>query len=85
MGWKVRQNFEQIEQHRILKPAEGYTPHIGMLIASLEYCRMKTKFNVAPLFPYQLDYLQDENSNSIGALLYHMVGVEVSIQELTFS
>lgn len=33
---------EQIESRRILEPIPGYAPHVGMLVASLEYCRVKT-------------------------------------------
>lgn len=65
-------------------PLSGYTPTIGRLVAMMNYARMTTLRAVDGLTMEQLDHLQDERSNSIGALLEHLVAVERSYQVLTF-
>jgi uncharacterized damage-inducible protein DinB len=50
----------------------------------LTYARATTIAAVTGLTTAQLDHLQDEKSNSIGALLAHMAVVERSYQILTF-
>lgn len=57
-------------------PKEGYTPHIGVLVGKLEYNRQMLKYAVDGLSVEQLDYLHDEESNSIGALLLHLAATE---------
>lgn len=57
-------------------PKEGYTPHIGVLVGKLEYNRQMLKYAVEGLSVEQLDYLHDEDSNSIGALLLHLAATE---------
>jgi Protein of unknown function (DUF664) len=65
-------------------PMEGYTPQIGTLISMLDWLsdsviRYNKKLTVA-----QLDYLHDEDSNSIGSLMMHVAATEVIYQDLTF-
>jgi uncharacterized damage-inducible protein DinB len=62
----------------------GYTPAIGRLVGMLGYARATTLRAVEGLTNEQLDHLQDADSNSIGALLAHIVAVERSYQVLTF-
>lgn len=50
----------------------------------LTYVRSTTLFAVAGLTEAQLDHLYDPQSNSIGALLAHMVAVERAYQVMTF-
>ena len=69
--------------HRIL-PFPGYTPTVGRLVAMLSYARQTTLNAVDGLTPAQLDHLHDERSNSIGALLAHVVAVERGYQLVTF-
>ena len=71
--------------HKLLiVPVAGYTPHIGVLVATLQRCRETTIRWVQDLTIRQLDYLWDENANTIGALLLHMAAIEAAYQELTF-
>ena len=77
-------NHHDIQSPRILTPIEGYTPHVGLLVASLDYARKKTMSIVADLSVYQLDHRQDERANSIGLLLLHMAAVEYNVQKTTF-
>jgi uncharacterized damage-inducible protein DinB len=61
--------------YRIL-PVPGYPPVIGRLVAMLSYARHTTLKAVEGLTRAQLDHLQDDRSNSIGALLAHIAAVE---------
>ena len=68
----------------IITPAEGYTPHIGVLVSTLQRCRETTIALVKDLSIHQLDYLFDEQDNAIGALLMHLASLDVAFQEITF-
>lgn len=63
-----------------IREIEGFTPQIGRLVSMMNYVRYTTLSAVQGLSTEQLDYLQDENSNSIGALLLHMAAVEIGFQ-----
>ena len=67
-----------------LEPLPGYTPNIGRLVGILLYARQTTLAAVAGLSTAELDHLQDESSNSIGALLAHLAAVERGYQYITF-
>ena len=69
--------------HHIL-PLPGYTPTIGRLVAMLTDARQTTFAAVDGLTREQLDHLHDARSNSIGALLAHIVAVERVYQVITF-
>jgi uncharacterized damage-inducible protein DinB len=62
----------------------GFTPQIGRLVSMLNYSRYTTISDVGGLGVEQLDYLHDEQSNSIGALLMHIAAVETWYQASTF-
>ncbi|WP_121615451.1 DinB family protein [Virgibacillus halodenitrificans] len=57
-----------------------YDPQIGKLVSMMNYARFTTLSAVKGLTTEQLDYLQDENSNTIGSLLLHMAAVEFGFQ-----
>ena len=67
-----------------IEPIPGYAPAIGRLVGMLGYARSTTLAAVDGLTVADLDHLQDEESNSIGALLSHIAAVERSYQVLTF-
>ena len=67
-----------------IEPIEGYTPTIGRLVGMLTYVRSTTLAAVEGLTLAELDHLHDSKSNSIGALLAHIVAVERSYQVMTF-
>jgi hypothetical protein len=50
----------------------------------MQRCRETTMLLVQDLSVYQLDYLFDEEDNSVGALLLHLAAIEVAYQEITF-
>lgn len=60
----------------LIQEREGFTPQIGHLVSMMNYARHTTLGSVTDLSIEQLDYLHDENSNSIGALLYHIAAVD---------
>jgi len=62
----------------------GFTPQIGRLVSMLNYVRHTTLAAVAGLGVDELDYLDDPQSNSIGALLLHIAAAEVGYQAATF-
>jgi uncharacterized damage-inducible protein DinB len=67
-----------------LEPLPGYAPTIGRLVGILLYARHTTLAAVDGLSTAELDHLQDESSNSIGALLAHIAVVERAYHQLTF-
>ena len=67
-----------------IEPLAGYTPIIGRLVCMLTYARQTTLSAVQGMTMGELDHLQDDTSNSIGALLAHIAVVERGYQSLTF-
>jgi uncharacterized damage-inducible protein DinB len=67
-----------------LEPLPGYTPTIGRLVGILTYARQTTLTAVVGLSVAELDHLQDDASNSIGALLAHIAAVERGYQHIVF-
>ncbi|GMA62959.1 DinB family protein [Alicyclobacillus fastidiosus] len=63
-----------------IRDIEGFSPQIGRLVSMMNYVRFTTLSAVQGLSTEQLDYLPDENSNSIGALLLHIAAVELGFQ-----
>ena len=72
------------KEKSLIAPVAGYSPHVGVLVATLQHCRVRTVEWVQDLTIYQLDFLYDATANSIGALLLHLAALEVAIQEYTF-
>ena len=68
----------------IITPLAGYTPHVGVLVATLQRCRETTLGLVKDLSIAQLDYLFDAEDNAIGALLLHIASLDIAFQEITF-
>lgn len=68
----------------LIKDIPGFSPQIGRLVSMMNYARYTTLQAVSGLTTDQLDYLHDEQSNSIGALLKHIAAVEVGYQAHTF-
>jgi uncharacterized damage-inducible protein DinB len=62
----------------------GFTPQVGRVVSMMNYARSTTLQAVAGLGVDGLDYLQDAQSNSIGALLLHIAAAEVGYQAATF-
>lgn len=65
-------------------PSEGYSPQIGTLISMLEWISASVVTATRGLTTAQLDYLHDEDSNTIGSLMMHVAATEVIYQDMTF-
>lgn len=64
------------ERENVIGPREGFSPHIGTLLSMMTWMRTVILYPVKGLTPEQLDYVHDEKSNSIGAMLLHLAATE---------
>jgi hypothetical protein len=60
----------------IIGPKEGFSPQIGTLYAMMTWMREGILSPLKGMTIGQLDYLHDPESNSIGAMLYHLAATE---------
>lgn len=63
-----------------IKPLEGYTPQIGIMIDMLEELKVIIEEEVRDLSTEETDFLLDEQANSIGAMIMHIAATEAYIQ-----
>ncbi len=68
----------------IVGPKEGYAPHIGTLVSMMNWMRSQILYPVRGLSTSDLDYIHDDNSNSIGSMLLHLAATERFYQINTF-
>ncbi len=68
----------------LLGPMEGFSPHVGALLSSMNMMRAWVVYQVKDLTVEQLDFQVDEESNSIGAMLWHLAATEKYYQLNTF-
>lgn len=68
--------FLQSNNPNLLGPREGYTPHIGSVVSMLDWMRMVMLMSVKGMSQKELDFLLDKESNSIGAMLYHLAATD---------
>jgi hypothetical protein len=80
----VIMRFQSNDGKLFITPEPGYSSHIGVLVSTMQRCRETTILLVQDLSIAQLDYLFDEDDNSIGALLLHLAAIEAAYQEITF-
>ncbi len=60
----------------IIGPKKGYSQQIGTLVSMMDWMRMVILLPVKNMSIEDLDYLVDENANSIGAMLMHLAATE---------
>lgn len=63
-----------------IRPVEGYTPQIGIMVDMLEEVKGLIEANVKDLTQEQTDFLFDDQANSIGAMIMHMAATESYFQ-----
>ncbi len=63
-----------------MKPVDGYTPQIGLMVYMLEDLKSRITEQVEDLDQSQTDFLYDKDANSIGSLIMHLVSTEVYYQ-----
>lgn len=68
----------------IIGPKEGFSPQIGTLVSMMNWMRMTVVRSVKDITKDELDYLHDPRSNTIGAMLLHLVATEVFYSANTF-
>lgn len=68
----------------IIGPKEGFSPHIGTLVSMLNWMRYVILIPVKGMSVEDLDYIYDDDSNSIGAMLLHLAATERFYQLHTF-
>lgn len=64
---------------------EGYTEQLSILISMMDWMRSIISRDSKGLSQKQLDFLLDDNSNSIGAMLMHLAATERYYQIDTFT
>ena len=68
----------------VIDKIDGLHPEFSKLVSMMNYARYTTMQEVEDLTMEELDYLYNEEANSIGMLLYHMAAVEFYYQIHTF-
>ncbi|MCQ0110114.1 DinB family protein [Zhouia amylolytica] len=68
----------------IIGPKTGFSPQVGTLVSMLNWMRHVILMPVQGMSIEDLDYIYDENSNSIGAMLLHLAATERFYQIHTF-
>jgi len=71
-------------QINVLGPRKGYSPHIGSVVSMLDWMRFVMLRAVEGMGQKELDFLLDENANSIGGMLYHLAATDKWYQLHTF-
>lgn len=79
----MNSNLEFIKSYKIQK-LDNFSAFASPLICIMEQTRRITIETVKNLNRFELDFLLDENANSIGALLAHIAAVEKWFQAVTF-
>ena len=66
-------------------PKKGYTPQVGTLVSMMNWMRETILWPVRRGMSIKdLDYLHDDNSNTIGGMLWHLAATERFYQLNTF-
>ena len=63
---------------------KGYTPLIGTTVSMMDDLKRRITNTVATLTQEEVDFLLDEDSNRIGALILHLAATEKYYQLYTF-
>jgi len=64
------------ESTNFIGPKKGYTPQIGTLVSMMNWMRETILRPVKYMSQKDLDYLHDDKSNTIGAMLWHLAATE---------
>lgn len=73
-----------LNAQRVIEAGEDYTPQIGVLVSMLNDMKSRVENVVKDMEVSQVDFLMDDDSNSVGALIMHLAATEVLYQALTF-
>ena len=67
-----------------IESEKGFTPQIGVLVSMLNDMSKRVERTVKDLKVNEVDFLLDENANSIGTLIMHLAATEKIYQVRTF-
>ena len=76
-------SFNASHAQYTLEPTEGYSHDIGLMVSMMEDLRARITEQVKDLNQEETDFLFDENANSVGALIMHLVANELYYQVQT--
>lgn len=76
--------FSEDSEINIIGPKKGYSPQIGTLVSMMTWMRSTVLHSVNGMSPKDLDFLIDNNANSIGALLLHLAATDAFYHAITF-
>jgi len=74
--------FPTEDRINVVGPRDGFSPQIGTLVSMMNW--MRILMPVEGMGVEELDFLLDDNSNSIGAMLLHLAATERFYQIHTF-
>lgn len=80
----LAQDKSKEDKINIVGPKEGYSPQIGTLLSMMNWMRSAILMPVSKMKMSDLDYLIDDNANTIGAMLLHLAATERYYQLHTF-
>ncbi len=72
----INQDIQTSDNINEIGPKKGYSPQIGTLVSMMNWMRETVLRSVQGLSTAELDYLHDEKSNTIGAMLLHLAATE---------
>ena len=73
-------SFSSLNAQYEMEPVEGYSPRIGLMVYMLEDLKRRITEEVQDLNQSQTDFMFDEDANSIGSLIMHLVSTEAYFQ-----
>ncbi len=76
--------YSQTDNINEVGPKTGYTPQVGTLVSMLNWMRSAILNPVRGLSVKELDFILDDNANSIGGMLLHLAATERFYQLHTF-
>jgi len=68
----------------VIESEEGFSPQIGVIVCMLNDISSRVEREVKNLNTEDIDFLLDENANSIGTLIMHLAATEKVFQVYTF-
>ena len=83
-GFTTKSPTSTKEEINIIGPKEGFSPQVGTLVSMMNWMRMVILAPVKEMTQEQLDFLLDDDSNSVGAMLMHLAATERFYQINTF-
>jgi len=83
-GQEKKPPTSQVNDINIVGPKDGYTPEIGTLVSMMNWMRSVVVRDIQDLSMKELDYLHDDEANTIGGMIWHLAATERFYQINTF-